>query len=84
MNLIEKFGGATRFNLTLLVLSLCLFNFIALGVLWFNPSVGIELFKITFPPFIVVLTGIVTYFYGKSKEDAQNNLNVENQTSQLG
>lgn len=83
MNIIEKFGGATRFNLTLLVLSLCLFNFIALVVLWFNPSVGLELFKITFPPFIVVLTGIVTYFYGKSKEDQQKPI-VDNQPTQLG
>lgn len=83
MNIIEKFGGATRFNLTLLVLSLCLFNFIALVVLWFNPSVGLELFKITFPPFIVVLTGIVTYFYNKSKEDGTKPI-VDNQPTQLG
>lgn len=69
MNIIEKFGGATRMNLTILVVALCLLNFAALVMTWFNPAVGLEVFKITFALFTAALTGIVTYFYTKSKEE---------------
>lgn len=69
MNVIEKFGGATRFNLTAMILFLCLF--VTIAIVYAYRTGDLELMKIVFPPFIVVLTGVVTYFYGKSKDDGK-------------
>lgn len=69
MNILEKLGGATRANLTVMVAALSLLNFVALGMVWFKPEAGIEVFKLTFGLFTAVITGIVTYFYTKSKEE---------------
>jgi len=69
MNILEKLGGATRTNLTIMIAALSLLNFAALAMVWFKPDVGVEIFKITFTLFTAVITGIVTYFYTKSKEE---------------
>lgn len=81
MNIIEKLGGATRLNLTLMILALIGFNFVAL---WIYAVTGnSDVFKITFAAFGITLSGLVTYFYQKSNSDAKTPV-VDNNTSLQG
>lgn len=69
MNITERFGGATRINLTLMILALIGFNFMALYI--YAKTGNSDVFKVTFAAFGVTLSGLITYFYQKSKDDTK-------------